>query len=94
MERPVIDVLKASPDHKNFIKVVSTLNKGDATIFTAVKKMLIDENFNIVKVQDLLPELTLSPGRHGSSFEGKIKNEDRKGISVFLTMQSLMLVNL
>ena len=70
MERPVIDVLKASMDSQRILlKVASTLNKGDGAIFDAVKKMFIDENFNIVKVQDLLPELTLPSGRFGSYFE-------------------------
>ena len=85
LERPVIDVLKASVESKRILlKVVSTLKEGDGAIFSAVKKMLIGENFNLVKVQDLLPELTLPSGRYGSSFEGKVKlHEIEKGISVF-----------
>ena len=91
LERPVIDILNASVESRRILsKVVSTLNEGDGAIFTAVKKMLIDENFNLVKVQDLLPELTLSPGRFGSPFEGKIKtHEIEKGISVFVDYAKL-----
>ena len=91
LERPVIDVSKASVESKRILlKVVSTLNKGDGAIFDAIKKMLIDENFKLVKVQDLLPELTLPSGRYGSSFVGKVKlTEIEKGIAVFLQYAKL-----
>ena len=91
LERPEIDVFKLSVESQRILsKVVSTLKKGDGAIFTAVKKMLIDENFNVVKVQDLLPELTLLPGRFGSSFEEKIKtHEIERGISIFLDYTKL-----
>ena len=91
LERPMIDVLKASLESQRILsKVVSTLKKGDGAIFTAVKKMLIDESFNIVKVQDLLPELTLPLGMFGSSFEEIIKtHEIDRGISVFLDYAKL-----
>ena len=91
LERPVIDVLKASVESQRILlKVVSTLNKGDGAIFTAIKKMLIDESFNLVKVQDLLPELTLPSGRFGSSFEEKVKlHEIEEGIAAFLNYAKL-----
>ena len=91
LERPMIDVFKASLESQRILsKVVSTLKKGDGAIFTAVKKMLIDESFNIVKVQDLLPELTLPLGMFGSSFEEIIKtHEIDRGISVFLDYAKL-----
>ena len=91
LERPAIDVLNASvKSQRILLKVISTLNKGDGAIFTAVKKMLVDENFNLVKVQDLLPELTLPSGRYGSSFEEKVKlHEIEKGIAVFLNYAEL-----
>ena len=86
LERPVIDVLKVSLESQRILsKVVSTLNKGDGAIFTAIKKMFIDENFNIVKVQDLLPALTLRPGMFGSSFKEITKtHEIERGIAIFL----------
>ena len=91
LERPVIDVLKASLGAQRILsKVVPTLKKGDGAIFTAVKKMLIDENFNIVKVQDLLPALTLPPVTFGSAFEEIIKTyEIERGISIFLDYAKL-----
>ena len=67
VDRPQIDALKATPaSQKILMKVLSTLNKGDGTIFSAVKEMLIEQNFKLVKCQDLLPELTMSTGRYGS----------------------------
>jgi DUF1009 family protein len=91
MERPEIDIFKASPDsQKILLKVFSTLNKGDGVIFTAVKEMLIGENFNLLKVQDLLPKLTLPPGRYGSFFKEKdLRNEIKAGISMFLNYAKL-----
>ena len=91
LERPEIDVLKASVESQRILsKVASTLNKGDGAIFSAIKKMLGDENFNIVKIQDLLPELILPPGSFGSSFEEKIKtHEIERGISRFLDYAKL-----
>ncbi len=85
MERPVIDVSKVSQDSKKILlKVVSSLNKGDGAIFNAVKEMFVEEKFNLLKVQDLLPELTLPSGRHGSSsVEKNTLFEIEKGISMF-----------
>ena len=91
LERPEIDVLKASVESQRILsKVASTLNKGDGVIFTAVKKMLIDENFNVVKIQDLMPALTLPPGIFGS-YSGEIikTHEIERGISIFLTYAKL-----
>ena len=91
LERPEIDVLKASAESQRILsKVAATLNKGDGAIFTAVKKMLIDENFNIVKIQDLLPTLTLPAGVFGSYFEEIINtHEIERGISIFLDYANL-----
>ena len=91
LERPEIDVLKASAESQRILsKVAATLNKGDGAIFTAVKKMLIDENFNIVKIQDLLPALTLPAGVFGSYFEEIINtHEIERGISIFLDYANL-----
>ncbi len=90
-ERPVIDVFKASLDsQKILMKVISSLNKGDGVIFTAIKKMLIEENFNLLKVQDLLPELTLPSGSYGSFFSEKdTLREVESGISIFLNYAKL-----
>ena len=86
IERPQIDALKATPaSQKILLKVLPTLNKGDGTIFAAVKEMLIDQNFKLVKCQDLLPGLTLSTGRYGSPIAGEmILQEIEAGIKIFL----------
>ena len=91
IERPQIDALKVSPaSQKILMKVLSTLNKGDGTIFSAVKEMLIDQNFKLVKCQDLLPELTLSTGRYGSPIVGeKVLQEIEAGRKIFLKYTQL-----
>ena len=91
MERPDIDILKASPDsQKILLKVFSTLQMGDGAIFTAVKEMFVGEGFNLLKIQDLLPKLVLPSGRYGSFFEKKdVLNEVKAGISIFLEYAKL-----
>ena len=91
IERPQIDAEKATPaSQKILMKVLPTLNKGDGTIFSAVKKMLIDQNFKLVKCQDLLPELTLSAGRYGYPIVGeKVLQEIKLGINIFLRYAQL-----
>jgi len=91
MERPVIDVFSASKaSQKILLKVLPKLKKGDGAIFGAVKEMLIDENFNLLKVQDLLPALILQSGKYGSSFKEKEElHEIEEGISVFLNYAKL-----
>ena len=91
IERPQIDAEKATPaSQKILMKVLPTLNKGDGTIFSAVKKMLIDQNFKLVKCQDLLPELTLSTGRYGYPIVGeKVLQEIKLGINIFLRYAQL-----
>ena len=91
MERPEIDILKASPDsQKILLKVFSTLQMGDGVIFTAVKEMFIGKGFNLLKVQDLLPKLILPSGRYGSFFEEKdVLNDVKAGISIFLDYAKL-----
>ena len=91
IERPQIDALKVTPaSQKILMKVLPTLNKGDGTIFSAVKKMLIDQNFKLVKCQDLLPELTLSTGRYGYPIVGeKVLQEIEAGIKIFLKYTKL-----
>ena len=91
IERPQIDAEKATPaSQKILMKVLPTLNKGDGTIFSAVKKMLIDQNFKLVKCQDLLPELTLSTGRYGYPIVGeKVLREIEVGINIFLRYAQL-----
>ena len=91
IERPQIDAEKATPaSQKILMKVLPSLNKGDGTIFSAVKKMLIDQNFKLVKCQDLLPELTLSTGRYGYPIVGeKVLQEIEVGINIFLRYAQL-----
>ena len=91
IDRPQIDALKATPaSQKILMKVLSTLNKGDGTIFSAVKEMLIEQNFKLVKCQDLLPELTMSTGRYGSPIVGeKVLQEIEAGIKIFLKYTKL-----
>ena len=91
IERPQIDALKATPaSQKILMKVLPTLNKGDGTIFSAVKEMLIEQNFKLLKCQDLLPELTMSTGRYGSPIIGeKVLQEIEVGIKLFLKYTKL-----
>ena len=91
IERPQIDALKATPaSQKILLKVLPTLNKGDGTIFSAVKEMLVDQNFKLVKCQDLLPGLTLSTGRYGSPIAGEmVLQEIEAGIKIFLKYTQL-----
>ena len=91
IERPQIDAEKVTPaSQKILMKVLPSLNKGDGTIFSAVKKMLIDQNFKLVKCQDLLPELTLSTGRYGYPIVGeKVLQEIEVGIKIFLKYAQL-----
>ena len=72
MERPNIDTSKVNYGSQILLSnVFSILNKGDGEIFSAVKRMFVDQNFRLVKVQDLLPELTLDSGIYGTSPIGK-----------------------
>ena len=91
MERPEIDTSKLTPDSKKILfNVFSTLNKGDGEIFTAVKQMFVDQNFTLVKVQDLLPELTLSSGIYGYTLKGKKEcHEIEEGVKFFLNYAKL-----
>ena len=91
IERPQVDALKATPaSQKILLKVLPTLNKGDGTIFSAVKEMLVDQNFKLVKCQDLLPGLTLSTGRYGSPIGGEmVLQEIEAGIKIFLKYTQL-----
>ena len=91
IDRPQIDALKATPaSQKILLKVLPTLNKGDGTIFSAVKEMLVDQNFKLVKCQDLLPGLTLSTGRYGSPIAGEmVLQEIEAGIKIFLKYTQL-----
>ena len=68
---------KCSRSQKILFNVFSTLKKGDGEIFAAVKRMFVDQSFTLVKVQDLLPELTLSSGIYGYPFKGKKKSRNR-----------------
>ena len=89
VERPEIDVSKVTPkSYEILFKVFSTLNKGDGAIFTTIKEMLIDQSFKLVKVQDLLPELTLSSGVYGSHSKRK-EEEIEAGIKIFLNYAKL-----
>ena len=89
MERPEIDTSKVTPkSYEILFKVFSTLNKGDGAIFTTIKEMLIDQSFKLVKVQDLLPELTLSSGVYGSHSKRK-EEEIEAGIKIFLNYAKL-----
>ncbi len=91
MERPEIDASKVTPDSQKILSsVFSKLSKGDGEIFTAIKEMLVKQNFILVKVQDLLPELTLPSGTYGSSLKGeKGINEIKAGVEYFLNYAKL-----
>ncbi len=91
VERPQINISKVSIEsQKILMNVFSTLTKGDGEIFKAVKNMFIDQNFKLVKVQDFLPELTLSSGRYGAtSIEKKVLDYIDIGITLFLDYAKL-----
>jgi DUF1009 family protein len=91
IQRPEIDTLKiTSLSQKILSRVFSMFNKGDGKIFAAVRDMLIEQKFSPIKVQDLIPDLTLSSGNYGDSFNiGKGFNEINVGVKVFLNYAML-----
>ncbi len=91
MERPEIDFSKVNYGSQILLsKVLSILNKGDAEIFSAVTQMFANQNFTLVKVQDLLPELILDSGTYGSAPIGKIVlREIEAGVKIFLSYAGL-----
>ncbi len=91
MERPKIDVSKVNYGSQILLsKVFSILNKGDGEIFSAVKQMFAIQNFTLVKVQDLLPELILDSGTYGSAPIGKkVLKEIEAGVKIFLNYAEL-----
>ena len=91
MERPEIDYSKVNYGSQNLLsKVLSILNKGDGEIFSAVKQMFANQNFTLVKVQDLLPELTLDSGTYGSApIDKKVLTEIESGVKIFLNYAGL-----
>ncbi len=91
MERPEIDTSKVNIGSQKILSnVLSTLNRGDGEIFTAVKQMLLDLKFKIIKVQDLLSELTLVSGIYGTYSVGKKSlQEIEEGIKIFLNYAKL-----
>ena len=91
MERPEIDYSKVNYGSQILLsKVFSILNKGDGEIFSAVKQMFSNQNFTLVKVQDLLPELTLDTGTYGSDpIDKKVLKEIEAGVKIFLNYAGL-----
>ena len=91
MERPKIETSKVNYDSQMLLsKVFPFLNKGDGEIFSAVKLMFADQNFTLIKVQDLLPELTLGSGTYGFSPVGKkVLKEIEEGVKIFLNYARL-----
>ena len=91
MERPEIDFSKVNYDSQILLsKVLSILNKGDGEIFSAVTQMFAYQNFTLVKVQDLLPELILDSGTYGSAPIGKnVLKEIEAGVKIFLNYAGL-----
>ena len=91
MERPEIDFPKVNYDSQLLLsKVFSILNKGDGEIFSAVTQMFAYQNFTLVKVQDLLPELILDTGTYGPAPIGKkVLKEIEAGIKIFLNYAGL-----
>ena len=52
--------------------------------------MFANQNFTLVKVQDLLPELTLDSGIYGSTSIGKnVLMEIEAGVKIFLNYAGL-----
>ena len=91
IERPEINVKEVTlASKKILLKVFETLNKGDGAIFSTVKEMLSDQNFKIVKVQDLLPELTLASGIYGLPPQrNDVLNEIDSGVKFFFNYAKL-----
>ena len=91
MERPAIDLSKVNYGSQKLLSnVFPILNKGDGEIFSAVTQMFANQNFKLVKVQDLLPELTLDAGTYGSSPIGKkVLKEIKAGVKIFLNYAGL-----
>ncbi len=90
MERPDIDPSKVNYRSQILLsKVFSILNKGDGEIFSAIKQMFVDQNFTLVKVQDLLPELILNAGIYGSPIGKKVLKEIEAGVKIFLNYAML-----
>jgi len=91
VERPEINIAKVSlGSQKILMNVFSMLTKGDGEIFVAVRKMLIEQNFKLVKVQDFLPELTLSSGSYGTIPKDKqFLDEIEGGLKLFLKYAKL-----
>ena len=91
VERPEINIAKVSlGSQKILMNVFSMLTKGDGEIFVAVRKMLIEQNFKLVKVQDLLPELTLSSGSYGTiPIDKQVLDEIEGGLKLFLKYAKL-----
>ena len=91
MERPIIDFSKVNYGSQILLsKVFSVLNKGDGEIFSAVTQMFAYQNFTLVKVQDLLPELTLDSGTYGSApIDKRVLNEIEAGVRIFLNYAGL-----
>ena len=91
VERPEINIAKVSlGSQKILMNVFSMLTKGDGEIFVAVRNMLIEQNFKLVKVQDFLPELTLSSGSYGTIPRDKqFLDEIEGGLKLFLKYAKL-----
>ena len=91
MERPEIDFSKVNYGSQKLLsKVFSILNRGDGEIFSAVTQMFANQNFTLVKVQDLLPELTLDSGIYGSApIDKKVLKEIEAGVQIFLNYAEL-----
>jgi len=89
----VINLTKIYPEkssQKILMNVFSMLTKGDGEIFVAVRNMLIEQNFKLVKVQDFLPELTLSSGSYGTIPRDKqFLDEIEGGLNIFLKYAKL-----
>ncbi len=91
VERPQIDFSKVNYGSQILLsKIFSILNKGDGEIFAAVTQMFSSQNFTLVKVQDLIPELTLDSGTYGSTpIDKKVLKEIEAGVKIFLNYAGL-----
>ncbi len=91
MQRPEIDFSKVNYGSQILLSnVFSILNKGDGEIFSAVKRIFVDQGFTLVKVQDLLPELILDTGIYGfSPIDKKVLKEIEEGVKIFLNYAKL-----
>ena len=85
VKRPYISLSNVTAASQKIInEIFSALNKGDEKIFKVIYQILIKQKFHVLKVQELIPELTVRSGRYGPSFkENQLNRNVKPGIIAF-----------